>query len=224
MAVLADAQPARRHSSHDCTRCSCNAPLATLPASTSLQVAGCGLSTLRFWQGSTLDLGAEDGAPQHLPLPTLALGCCVPDLALSELLGFLQPAGAPPRTFERLELGYELPDPDSAAECTQLGQLSELAVAGMSGEPQDGTFQQRLAAILQQTTRLQSLAVCSGQEDATISDVPDCLASYSRLTSLSLTGQHLEQLPAGPYLTGEWGCDLCLTGWFAAQLRSAGWL
>lgn len=169
-------------------------------------MAGCTLSRLRVWQGATVDFGAGDGAPLHLPLPTLAVGCMSLFTPLPRLLGALHPAGAPPRTFQRLELSGMTLDPADVAGYTQLAQLSELSVANIWHEDVEGLFEQLVSALLQQASRLRSLALRSSTEDLEemLWQVPARLASYCGLTSLSLTGQHLEELPAGEYLTGVW--------------------
>ncbi|KAI7837611.1 hypothetical protein COHA_008537 [Chlorella ohadii] len=161
----------------------------------SFQVAGCMLSRLRLWQGGTLDLGFEQGAAQHLPLPTLALGCCEPEAPLSELLGFLQPAGMPPRKFERLELSGKLPDPASLAGCTHLGQLSELPVACKLQMPvQPVEFGAEPIALVVAAQVRQAAHACLDTLDLSgngIAILPAALSAATSLTHLTLDDNSL---------------------------------
>lgn len=182
------------------------------------------LSRLRLWQGGTLDLDFEQEAAQHLPLPTLALGCCEPEAPLSELLGFLQPAGMLPRKFERLELSGELPDPAALAGCTHLGQLSELPVAcklQMPVQPVEFGAEpialvvaaqvrqaahacaQTAAALLQQASHLRSLEFGRKAGDAALLAVPACLAKLQRADQ-PLAGPARLEGPDCWSLLGRW--------------------
>jgi Leucine-rich repeat (LRR) protein len=69
-------------------------------------------------------------------------------------------------------------------------------------------LQQVVAALLQRASRLRSLAIHSEAGDATLGAVPACLASYHGLTSLALSGQGLQELPTGEYLSGLQSLDL----------------
>lgn len=168
------------------------------------QFAGHALYRFRLWQC------------KNLPLPTLSVVCHLDALPLAQLVGTLQPAGAAPCAFQRLELVGSLPGPGSLAACTQLSQLRELQLVNTYAPAGSNALEQVLAALLQQASRLCSLALnCPDTRAAKLRAVPACLASYRGLTSLSLVGQALDDLPPGEYLQGGWlrawkvgGCGL----------------
>ena len=182
------------------------------PAVPHLQFAGCALFTCRLWPGTALSSNASaEGEAGRQPLPTLALHCAAPVPSLAHLLSALQPAGAAPCAFQRLELTDTLPS--DLAACTQLSQLRELSLVyrwtvfdGGALPPTLVALLQHamspLAALLQQATGLTALHISSESEETKLRAVPACLASYRGLTSLSLVGQALVELPSGSYLTG----------------------
>ena len=180
------------------------------------QMGGCELKRSMLWQGSMDALRINAAYPAiELPLPTLALHCTSPVPSLAWLLSALQLAGAAPRAFRRLELQGHLPQPHDSAACTQLRQLSELVVKDVQPAA-GGTLKLGLAGLLQQAGQLSSLEISTDWgrpgKDAALGAVPACQASYRGLTSLSLNGQELADLPDGEYLTGGcwgWAGGLC---------------
>ena len=169
-----------------------------------LQVAGHELFRLQLWQGKTDGLSADEDAPPELSLLTLALGCRSAEQSLPQLLSCLQPPGAPRRQFERLELSGALPSATAVAGCSQLCQLQALSLSGMWDAMLGGRIERAIEGLLQQASRLSSLAVSSEAGYAQLGSVPPRLAGYRGLTSLVLKGHILTELPAGGYLAG--GC------------------
>lgn len=161
-----------------------------------------------LWHGMLLPMPFHCGE-HEIPLPTLRLGCPRPLASLPLLLDALRPSSAEACTFQCLEVDGCLLSPAALAGCSQLRQLR--AAALIDTMTFDGSsLEASLAALLQQATRLSSLAIASSSYAADFEDfvllgaVPACLASYCGLTSLVLRGQHLTDLPAGEYLAG--GC------------------
>lgn len=171
------------------------------------QIGGCALNNCMLWHGRIDPLRIKYWMGQkELPLPMLALRFAATIPYVPRLLRALQPMGASPRAFQRLKLEGCLPQPRGIAACTQLRQLSELALENV--QPADGnTLEGTLAALLQQASQLSSLDisinVCRPPgQGAALGAVPASLASHRGLTRLSLVGHGLVDLPAGDYLTG----------------------
>lgn len=167
-----------------------------------MQLAGCELSKLRLWQGKAPAFGFAEGAAYDPPLATLAIGCRTRSLPLAQLLSKLQPAGQQPQPFQQLELCGALPDAAAVAGWDQLSQLRELSLTGLRPRP-TAACEQALAALLHNASHLCALAI-TGVPHAVLGVIPLCLTSHCGLSSLSLVGQGLTDLPAGDYLAGGW--------------------
>ena len=112
------------------------------------------LRRCRLWQGTF----SCNGRRFHVPVPTLHLDFSEPAPSLAPLLSALQPAGAAPCFFERLELLGSLPQPAALAGCDQLHQLRELSLdfrAYTAGRELD----ECLAVLLQQASSQSSLGM-----------------------------------------------------------------
>lgn len=159
-----------------------------------------------LWHGAACSIACRGLSTPQWPLPTLELHCTSPVPSLARLLSALQPAGAAPHVFQRLELKHRLPQPHQLATCTQLSQLRELSITDPL--PAAGSsLADALAGMLQQATRLSSLHISTDDSwgrFAMLGTVPACLASYRGLTSLALSRQGLTELPDGDYLAGGW--------------------
>lgn len=152
------------------------------------------LRRCRLWQGTF----SCNGRRFHVPVPTLHLDFSEPAPSLAPLLSALQPAGAAPCFFERLELLGSLPQPAALAGCNQLHQLRELSLdfrAYTAGREMD----ECLAVLLQQASSLSSLSISVRTAPRS---PPTCLVGYHGLRRLALTGSCRVELPAGEYLSG----------------------